>query len=202
MKRIGIYGGSFDPIHLGHLLLAESAREELGLDQVIFVPAKQSPLKHNSPLVAGDERLKLIELSIQDHPFFSLSTVELERKPPSYTVDTLRYFRVRYPDDELYLLLGQDALCDLEQWHCFHDLFLLARIAVGARPGFPPAIPAALRQYERPSAHSRGIVFFANPLIEISSRQIRERLREGKSVRYQLPEPVFSYITGKKLYQN
>ncbi|NLW55411.1 MAG: nicotinate (nicotinamide) nucleotide adenylyltransferase [Firmicutes bacterium] len=201
MKALGIYGGSFDPIHLGHLLLAEAAREELGLEQVIFVPAGQSPLKTHSPLVTGEQRLKLIKLAIGDHPFFTWSDVELKRKPPSYTVDTLQYFRARYPDRELYMLLGQDALCDLERWHRFRDLFQLARLAVGARPGFPPELPPALRQYERPSAHSRGIVFFTNPLIEISSRQIRARLREGRSVRYQLPSLVLAYITEKKLYQ-
>ena len=109
MKALGIYGGSFDPIHLGHLLLAETAREELNLDQVIFVPAAQSPLKKHCPQISAADRLALIKLAIRENPGFTFSEVELKRKPPSYTVDTLRYFQQAYPEHELFLLMGQDA---------------------------------------------------------------------------------------------
>lgn len=200
MNRIGIYGGSFDPIHLGHLLLAEAAREELQLEKVIFVPALQSPLKNHAPLVSDGDRLELIKLAIADNPFFTFSPVELEREPPSYTVDTLLYFRRVYPDRKLFLLMGQDALNTLSAWHQFSLLFTLACVAVGVRPGFAPALPPDLEEYRRPSAKSKGIIFFHNPQVEISSSMIRERLRQGKSVRYWLEPKVLDYIHRKKLY--
>lgn len=200
MKALGIYGGSFDPIHIGHLLLAESAREELGLEQIIFVPAFQSPLKTHPPLVTGEERLEMIRLAIGDHPFFTLSDVELKRTPPSYTVDTLLYYHDLFPDRELYLLMGQDSLNELMHWHQFREILRLAKIAVGTRPGFRPELPTVLSSYEHPTAESRGIIIFSNPTIDISSHQIRERIRGGRSVRYWVPLPVFAYITGKKLY--
>ncbi|HEY8391925.1 MAG TPA: nicotinate-nucleotide adenylyltransferase [Capillibacterium sp.] len=200
MNRIGIYGGSFDPIHLGHLLLAEAAREELRLDQVIFVPALQSPLKDHPPLVRNEDRLELVKLAIADNPFFTVSAVELERKPPSYTVDTLLYFHRVYPGREFFLLMGQDALNTLPAWRNFPALFTLACVTVGLRPGFSPAWPPELEKYRIPSEESKGLVFFHNPQVEISSSQIRERLHSGKSVRYWLTPAVLDYILRKKLY--
>lgn len=200
MKTIGIYGGSFDPIHLGHLLLAESAREELGLDQVIFVPAAQSPLKPHCPYVNDTIRLELVKLAISENPAFSFSEVELQRKPPSYTVDTLRYFRGLYPDSRLVLLMGQDSFNTLTGWRQFTQLFSLATLAVGVRPGFPPQVPPELEAYRQPSAASKGIVFFRNPEVGISSSAIRERLRHGRSVRYWLEPQVLKYVQAHKLY--
>ncbi len=200
MKRIGIYGGSFDPIHLGHLLLAEAAREELQLDQVIFVPALQSPLKDHAPLVSDGDRLLLIKLAIADNPYFTFSPVELEREPPSYTVDTLLYFHRIHPGRKLFLLMGQDALNTLSAWHQFPTLFALACVAVGVRPGYAPTLPPDLEEYWRPSEKSQGLVFFHNPQVEISSSMIRERLQRRKSVRYWLEPKVLNYILRKKLY--
>ncbi len=200
MRPIGIYGGSFDPIHLGHLLLAESAREELSLDQVIFVPALQSPFKGHPPLVTGEEREEMIKLAVEDNKFLTVSGVELKRRPPSYTIDTLQYFNRVSPEQELYLLMGQDSLDDLMDWYKFEEIFLLAKIAVGARPGFPQTLPKALEKYKNLSRESRGIIFFTNPNIDISSSQIRERIRNRNSVRYWLPSRVLSYIEEKKLY--
>ncbi|HHW13218.1 MAG TPA: nicotinate (nicotinamide) nucleotide adenylyltransferase [Firmicutes bacterium] len=200
MKAIGIYGGSFDPIHLGHLLLAETAREELALEQVIFVPAAQSPLKKHRPYISDADRVELIKLAIRENPGFTLSEVELKREPPSYTVDTLNFFRQAYPDHALFLLMGQDSLNTLTGWHRFEQLFTLATLAVGVRPGFPAQVPPALEAFRAPSAQSKGIVFFHNPEVAISSSAIRERLRLGKSVRYWLEPQVLKYILANKLY--
>lgn len=200
MKALGIYGGSFDPIHLGHLLLAEAAREELALDKVFFVPAAQSPMKNHRPYISDTDRLELIKLAIKENPSFTFSEVELKRKPPSYTVDTLRFFHQAYPDYELFLLMGQDSLNTLTGWRQFTQLFSLATLAVGVRPGYPLQVPAELEAYRRPSAQSKGIVFFHNPEIAISSSAIRERLRLGKSVRYWLEPQVLKYILANNLY--
>ncbi|NLC53300.1 MAG: nicotinate (nicotinamide) nucleotide adenylyltransferase [Firmicutes bacterium] len=200
MKTLGIYGGSFDPIHLGHLLLAEAAREELALDNVVFIPAAQSPMKNHRPYISDADRLELIKLAIQDNPSFTFSDVELKRKPPSYTIDTLSFFCQTYPNHQLFLLMGQDSLNTLTGWRHFTQLFSLATLAVGVRPGFPSRVPQALAAYQHPSAQSKGIVFFDNPEVGISSSAIRERLRLGKSVRYWLAPQVRKYILENKLY--
>ncbi|NLM37367.1 MAG: nicotinate (nicotinamide) nucleotide adenylyltransferase [Firmicutes bacterium] len=200
MKALGIYGGSFDPIHLGHLLLAETAREELGLEKVIFVPAAQSPMKTHRPYISNPDRVALIRLAIRENPAFAFSEVELKREPPSYTVDTLSFFRQAYPGHDLFLLMGQDSLNTITGWHHFQQLFSLATLAVGVRPGFPPQLPPELEAYRTPSARSKGIVFFHNPEVAISSSAIRERLRTGKSVRYWLEPEVLKYILANNLY--
>lgn len=200
MKTLGIYGGSFDPIHLGHLLLAEAAREELKLEKVIFVPALRSPLKSHAPLISDHDRLALINLAISDNPFFTVSPVELGRKPPSYTVDTLQYFRELYPDRRLFLLMGQDSLHTLTEWFQFRTIFRLATLAIGARPGVSSTLPADLKAYQFPSPAGCGFVYFSNPQVEISSSTIRERLRLGQSVKYWLTPQVLAYIQEHKLY--
>lgn len=200
MKSIGIYGGSFDPIHIGHLILAESACEELGLEKVIFVPALQSPLKGHLPLVTGEDRLHMIQRAIEGNQYFTYSKVELERKPPSYTIDTLLFFRKVFPEYRLYLLMGQDSLDELLYWHQFHEILQLARIGVGARPGFERTLPPLLQEYEDQSMKSQGIVFFRNLTVGTSSSEIRERLKQGKSIRYLLPTEVYNYIMERKLY--
>ncbi|HBL35862.1 MAG TPA: nicotinate (nicotinamide) nucleotide adenylyltransferase [Firmicutes bacterium] len=200
MNALGIYGGSFDPIHLGHLVLAETAREELKLEKVIFVPALKSPLKSHAPHISDQDRLALIKLAIGDNPFFAYSEVELERKPPSYTVDTLHYFRQVYPDRELILLMGQDSLHTFTEWFQFRTILRLAKLAIGTRPGVSPSLPVELEAFQLPSPESRGFVYFHNPKMEISSSVVRERLRLGKSVKYWLTPQVLAYIQGHKLY--
>jgi nicotinate-nucleotide adenylyltransferase len=200
MKALGIYGGTFDPIHLGHLLLAESAREELKLEKVIFVPALQSPLKSHAPLISNQDRLALTKLAISDNPYFTVSPVELKRAPPSYTVDTLQYFHQLYPDWQLFLLMGEDSLHTLTEWFQFRTIFRLAKLAIGARPGVAPSLPLELKAYQWPSQESRGFVYFHNPKVDISSSAVRERLRLGKSVKYWLTPQVLTYIKKHKLY--
>lgn len=199
MQRIGIYGGSFDPIHLGHLLLAESAREELGLDRVIFVPTKRSPLKINSPVAGDDQRWKMLLLAIEDNCYFDGSRVELDRKSPSYTVLTMEFFSRAYTEAELWLILGEDTLIDFNHWYQYQRLLQLTKVAVGARPGFSldgkkSAFPPQIREY------SDRFNFFHNPLFAVSSREIRERLKNGSSVFYLLLPKVREYIFKHRLY--
>ncbi len=202
MKSIGIYGGSFDPIHIGHLLLADSAREELGLEKVIFVPALQSPLKGHLPLMTAKDRLSMIQLAIEDNQYFTFSEVELKRKPPSYTIDTLLFFRQVFPEHMLYLLMGQDSLSEFIYWHQFQKILQLVRIAVGARPGFTKTLPHPLQEYKDQSTKSQGVFFFRNLMVDISSSEIRKRIKQGQSVRYFLPPKVYNYIIERKIYHH
>jgi len=200
MQKIGVYGGSFDPIHLGHLLLAESAREELGLDQVIFVPAKRSPLKPNSSVAGDEHRWKMLLLAIEDNRHFVGSRVELDRKSPSYTVLTMESFAQAYTKAELWLILGEDTLIDFDHWYQYQRLLQITKIAVGARPGFnvngkKGVLPQQIRNY------AERFEFFSNPLFAVSSREIRERLKNGSSVSYLLLPKVKEYIFKHRLYQ-
>ncbi len=191
---MGIYGGSFDPPHMGHLLLAESAREELDLEKVFFVPARQTPLKNRPSLATPEERWAMVNLAVEGNPFFETSRVELLREPPSYTIDTVRYFRQRFPGAEFWFILGEDVLAEFHHWRQYRELLQLTGIGVGKRPGGPGRFPAALEEYREK------IRFFSHPGIEISSQTIRERIRQGRSVRYWVPEKVREYILQHRLY--
>lgn len=197
MKRLGIFGGSFDPVHLGHLLLAESAREELELEKIVFVPAGQSPLKKNLPYTCAEDRWRMLRLAIEDNPFFFASRVELDREPPSYTIETVDHFRRIYPETDLWLIIGEDNLGDLPRWRECNRLLSLIKIGVGARPGYhQKAIPKELLDF------TERIKFFSHPEVEISSRVIREKIRRGGSIRYLLPPAVQNYIGRHNLYKN
>lgn len=208
MTRIGLFGGSFDPPHLGHLLLAESAREELQLDKVYFIPARQSPLKGWAAFATSEERLAMVGLAVADNPFFAVCRVELDREPPSYTVDTVKYFHGLFPEAELWLILGEDNLAELHRWHRVDELLGLARVGVGKRPGNngnsgycangsrdEKRFPVLVGREER-------IRFFAHPAIELSSQEIRERIQAGRSIYYRVPEKVREYIEKHRLYRS
>lgn len=196
-RKLGIYGGSFDPIHLGHLLLAESAREKFGMEQVIFVPAKRSPFKPYSSSIGDDHRWRMLLLAIEGNPGFSASRVELDREPPSYTVLTIEHFSRAFPDAELWLIIGQDALFDFAYWYQYRRLLQRAKVAVGRRPGVndqEATLPEDLNVY------ADRFSFFTNPVFEVSSREIRERIQQGKSVNYLLLPKVYEYIVENRLY--
>ncbi|HHU51887.1 MAG TPA: nicotinate (nicotinamide) nucleotide adenylyltransferase [Firmicutes bacterium] len=196
-RRLGIYGGSFDPIHLGHLLLAESAREELGMEQVIFVPAKRSPFKPRSSFAGDDHRWRMLLLAIEENPGFSASRVELDREAPSYTVLTIDYFSRIFPEAELWLILGQDALLDFAHWYQYRRLLQRAKVAVGRRPGVSDQELTLPREL---TACADRFCFFTNPVFGVSSREIRERIKQGRSVNYLLWPKVNEYIIEHRLY--
>jgi nicotinate-nucleotide adenylyltransferase len=192
--KLGIFGGSFDPVHLGHLIVAEAAREALALDQVLFVLAPQPPHKQVQALTPWPHRLAMLEAALADHPHFAISTLELQRSGPSYTVDTLRQLRL-LPEFRLarfYLLLGQDSLSAFRTWHEPEAIVQLATLVVYPR----------LETHENAgnaSLPETGLRLDA-PTIGISASEIRRRVAQKKSIRYLVPESVRRYIESNQLY--
>lgn len=188
--RIGILGGTFNPIHLGHLVLAEEAREKLNLDKVIFVPAYIPPHKKDETIVEANHRLRMVELAIKGNPSFEVSTFEIDAKTTSYSVETLKGFKKRYGEDaKLYFITGADSLGELFSWKELDEIFKLSQFIVANRPG-----------YEITNVPKRIEVVTITSL-EISSSQIRKKIKEGKSIRYLVAEPVREYIEVQGLYK-
>lgn len=189
--RIGILGGTFDPIHEGHLELARAAQKKLRLDQVIFVPAYRHPLEGKDSFVSAsaEDRLEMVRLAVRNEPQFSVSDLEVKRKGISYTVDTLRHLRTQHPKpDELFFITGGDWGKKLDRWKDIETIFRLAHFVVAKRPKF---------ETERLPQEVQFLDFVP---LDISSTEIRERIKEKKLVRM-IPEAVLSYIKQKKLYQ-
>lgn len=198
VRRLGIYGGAFDPIHFGHLAIVEEARWFCRLDRVLMIPAAAQPLKE-SHLAAAHHRLEMVRLACAGNDALIPSSLELDRPPPSYTVDTLRICRERYgPEVELFLIIGADAAADLPRWREPDQIARLARIVVVERPGYTfdheSLVTAA------PAVRDRMIVL-AGPQLAISSTDLRQRLATGRPVRYQLPDAVLAYVNHHQLYQ-
>ena len=192
--KIGLFGGTFDPVHFGHLLIAEYIREELGLDHILFIPTHRHPLKNNSSLSSPAQRLEMVKLATADNPHFEVSDIELREEKTSYTVDTLRELNRQYGAHapRFYFLLGMDNVNQLHLWKEPEALVKLCQIVAFGRPGFEPVSAA------RPFLPH--ITFLSIPLLEISSTEIRERVRRGKSIRYLVPDAVISFIRKNKLY--
>ena len=190
--RLGVFGGTFDPPHLGHLLLAECAREALALDRVVFVPARIPPHKAARGVSPADVRVRLLKAALAG-PGFSLSTLELSRPGPSYTVDTLDAMKKRHPGVSLWLLLGADSLHDLATWRDPAGILARARLAVAARPGTEPGrVPArTLRQVD----------WLPNVPVAIASRDLRKRVCHGRSIRFLVPSRVERLVARLGLYR-
>lgn len=190
--KVGVLGGTFDPIHYAHLLLAEQSREQLELERVLFVPAGDPWRKAFRYIVPAQHRLAMTNLAIADQAAFDVDECEIERDGPTYTADTLRLLRERRPGDEFYLLLGEDALADLPFWREPEAISELARIVVAPRGGV--VLP------ELPFDGDR-VTRIQMPYLEISSTDLRERARHGRSLRYMVPDSVIAYIREHGLYQ-
>lgn len=200
--RLGVFGGTFDPVHYGHLLLAECCREQCALDQVWFVPADVPPHKQQRTLTPGRQRVEMLELAIGGHPAFAVSRLELERGGVSYTVDTLRELHREDPSRELFLLLGADSLADLPDWREPRAICELATLAVVGRSGSAAADIAAAKA--RDSWQTLGparLQAVDMPHIELSSSELRERAARGASLRYRTPRAVEKYIEAAHLYR-
>lgn len=185
---VGLLGGSFDPVHHGHLIVGQVAAEILGLAALRFVPAREQPFKQGRHRAPPADRAAMLELAISGHSGFELERAELERPGPSYTVDTLRTLREREPEAELVLLLGADAAAELDQWYQAAEIPRLARIVVFARPG--SAVPSS------PMIGQSILV----PAVDISATDLRRRVREGRSIRYLVPDAVAEYVASHRLY--
>ena len=193
MKRIGIFGGSFDPPHIGHLIIAELARAELRLDQVIFVPAFVPPHKEGSHASTAIDRLKMTALAATGHAAFRVSDIEIRRKGVSYTVDTVRAFKRRYRTATLFLIIGGDSLAQFLSWRAPDEIMSKVSLVVYHRSGFRPKLGGLAKGK---------IHFVRGPLLEISSTEIRKRIAAGKSIRYLVTDPVRAYIARRRLYQH
>ncbi len=197
--RIGILGGTFDPPHIGHLIIAEEAREKLELDRVYFIPARQPPHKLGQPVTPLEDRVAMLRLALRYNPFFSLSLIEADRPGPSYTSDTLRELRADFPPETgLFFIMGMDSLEQLPTWHEPREIVALCMLAVLGRPGYTADLEALEQQI--PGIKSR-VVFIPAPEIELSSSELEARIRAGQSVRYLVPDGVPDYITEHHLYQ-
>lgn len=199
--RVGIFGGSFDPIHYGHLILAEQAREQGQLDQVWFLPAPRPPHKIDSNMTSFDQRVEMIRLAIAGNPAFRVELVEQEREDLSYTVVTLEELDRRHPDAEFFLLIGSDTLVEFHLWYRPLRILELAGLLVMARPGSLMPSPEQFREQLRmPPTTELRMQHVTAPLVEISSRDLRRRATHGRSLRYFLPRAVEIYIREKALY--
>ena len=199
--RIGIFGGSFDPIHQGHLILAEACREQVELDQVWFMPCAVQPHKNSGARATDRQRMEMIELAIAGHDGFSLSKIEIERGGTSYTVDTLKQIRESNSEDELFLLMGDDSLESFESWREPQTICELAVPVIVNRPGSGKVDLSVLQQFvdgQRFELFQSSTV--QSPMIEISSSNIRSSVADKKSIRYQTPRSVQKYIEINNLY--
>jgi nicotinate-nucleotide adenylyltransferase len=200
MASIGVLGGTFDPIHIGHLAAAEDAAYQLGLDCVVFVPNNNPPHKQNRSVTPADDRVRMVELAIAGNSRFDLSTVELEREGLSYTLDTMRELRRRYaPETRLVFLTGCDSLPALHTWHQPHELLAEFEVAVLDRPGPSPVDWTAVERHF-PGIRDR-VSVVPIPLLQISAEDVRRRVREGAPIRYYVPAAVEDYIEIHALYR-
>ena len=194
MERLGIMGGTFDPIHCGHLLLARNLLERLPLDRILFVPAADPPHKnHRTDIATGAHRWAMVKRAIADEPGFEVSSVELERNGKSYTVDSLRLLGQRHPGSELFLLIGADNVSDISTWHDPEGILELATVVSGTRT------ETAAAEGNRLTHRIRRL---PTPAYDISSTDIRHRLLQGQSIRYLVPEAVERYVAEHGLYSS
>ena len=191
--KTGIFGGTFNPPHTGHLIVAEYVREKISLDKVVFVPSAVPPHKQDLDIVEAHHRLEMLQCAVQGNRYFEVSDIEVRRGGVSFTVDTLVEFKGRSPDDHLYFLIGMDNLRDFDTWKMGEKIVDLAEVVAMTRPGF--------KQENFKTRHESKIVLCDVPEIAISSRDIRERVKTGKSIRYLVPGSVETYITRNHLYR-
>lgn len=197
-ERIGVFGGTFDPIHYGHLIAAAEMRHALDVQRVLFVPAPRPPHKESSVVGTDSQRLEMVELAIAGEPGFEVSRIEFDRAGPSYTVDTLADLAAAHPAGELFLFLGEDALRDLPAWREPQRILHLAHLAVATRPRSALDLNALLRAL--PEAKDR-FTLVTTPSIGISATDLRSRVRENRPVRFQTPDIVIDYIHDHALYK-
>ena len=194
IRRLGLFGGTFDPIHVAHLVLAEQAREQLRLDRVMFMPSAVPPHKIGRSISPAKTRMEMVELAVAGFPEFVVSDMEIKRNGPSYTVDTLSALRESHPQTELFLLLGGDSLVDFPTWRSPQEILSLASLAVMERVGSPsieldPALAGKVTNVEA-------------PFLDVSGTDLRRRIEKGRSIRFLVPAAVEAFIEAQGLYKN
>ena len=197
--KIGILGGTFNPIHNGHLIMAESSRVNLGLDKVVFIPLGLAPHKDNEKILDSKDRLETVRLAIESNPHFDLSTMEIDREGTTYTIDTIKTLKDLYPKEDIYFIIGGDSLFHIESWKGFKELIELCSFAVLGRckkgeEEFYKKVEDLKSSYEM------DLRVVESPIIEISSTSIRDNLREDRSIKYLVPEKVEEYLINNSSY--
>lgn len=187
--KIGILGGTFNPVHIGHLILAEEAREKLGLDKIIFIPTALPPHKDNAGIAPAADRLKMLELAVKGNKFFAVSDIEIKRHGRSYTIDTLRELKNKFTRDEIYFIIGSDLLKYLNEWKDLSEIIKMVKFIAATRPGYPlQQLPPYIQT-------------LAIRAVDVSGFEVRRCIEENKSFRYLVPDKVFDYINKRKLYK-
>lgn len=211
MNKVGLFGGSFDPVHIGHLRVAEEVRGHLGLEKVFFIPTAVQPLKRNSAAIDADERLHMIRLSIRGNTFFGASDIEIKRGGISYSIDTIKWFARRF--DDLHFLVGVDAFSEIDLWKDYGELFQHTNFAVMVRPNHKATdlltlLPKSTRREVKrigsstyQHASGRKLFLLEITQLDISSTNIRSLVRQGRSIRYLVPDSVERFIRQKGLYK-
>ncbi len=219
-RRIGVLGGSFDPVHMGHMGLAEETREKFGLDEILFIPVFQSPHKTCSPLASTIDRMEMLRLAIKDHASFSICDVETCRDELSYTIDTLNHLELEIPDSELFLIIGQDNLQSLDSWKDSRRIMEKYHILVASRPGLKSFSPEekvlnlfngdspyksgklenGKQEFFHRETGSRLVIYQISPR-DISSSAIRKKIVQGQMLRNLLPPEVEAYIINHQIYK-
>ena len=199
-QRIGILGGTFDPVHIGHLFIAEAARDAYQLDRVLFIPTGDPPHKKASRLAPGRDRINMLQAALRDNPAFQADDMEITREGTTYTIDSLRELKSRYPEDFLYFIIGGDTLLELKTWKDFGEVAGFCSFIAYQRPGYrkEEMIREALHLAE---VYHADIHFAEGPNLEISSKYIRHRLVRNQTIRYLVPETVEKYIKEHHLYK-
>lgn len=198
LPRLGVFGGTFDPPHIGHLILAQIACDTLNLERVLFVPAAQPPHKQDQGVTPPLHRFAMLQRAIQGNPYFEVSRIDMDRQGPHYTSDMLSLVRAQNRGYELFFLLGADSLSELMTWRAPEWIIAQAILAVWRRPNVPINLEAL--EARLPGVRER-VVLIDAPLIEISATSLRESLRRGHSIRYQVPDAVLEYIQRQRLYR-
>ncbi len=200
-RRLGIMGGTFDPIHYGHMVAAETARDELGLDHVLFIPSGSPPHKVERQITDSALRYEMVRMSIQSNAHFMVSAMEIEREGPTYTIDTLRILQELFPEQELFFITGTDALKELLTWREPEEVIRMAKIVGVSRPGYDSQglMENILAKYP---FSERRISLLEIPALAISSTDIRDRVSGKKSIRYLLPDEVLLFIEQNHIYKS
>ncbi len=199
-RKIGILGGTFDPIHNAHLLLGESAREQFGLDRVIYIPNNLAHMPHRTEVSGAEERYQMVKMAINDNPYFTCSRLEIDKPDGSYTIDTITDLKNMYPGDELYLILGADSVLGIDSWYRASDL-LKSCIIIAATRYDDDVAAIDKKRRELQSIYDADIRILNFNRIDISATDIRERIKKGRSVRYMLPDGCIEFICIKGLYK-
>jgi len=200
--RLGVIGGSFDPIHLGHLAIAEEARERFGLKYVVFVPARVPPHKDRGTAAPAADRLEMVKIAVRPEASFLASDIEMRREGPSYTIDTLEEIGKLYPEADVRFIVGEDSLAELHSWHRARELVERFGFIIVARPGSQGISRESLEESfgEEPAGKLLS-GYLSTEIFRVSATEIRKRVREGRSVRFLLPGGVERYIVRRGLYR-